>query len=124
VSSLQLEKAERGFSFQKDGPLDMRMDHDLALTADEVVNQYPERDLANLIFQFGEERRSRQIARAIVRSRPIHGTRVLASVIAGQFILEVENGSTRQLELFQALRIHVNDELSKIAHLFIQPLTC
>jgi 16S rRNA (cytosine1402-N4)-methyltransferase len=115
VSSLQLNKAERGFSFQKEGPLDMRMDQDLALTADEVINQYSERDLANLIFQFGEEHRSRVIARAIVRSRPIHGTTGLASVIAAAI------HSNRRLRIhpatrtFQALRIFVNDELGKIA---------
>lgn len=119
VSSLQLEKAERGFSFQKDGPLDMRMDHDLALTADEVVNQYPEKDLANLIFQFGEERRSRPIARAIVRSRPIHGTRVLASVIAKAVHSRSRERIHPATRTFQALRIFVNDELGKIAP-FIQ----
>jgi len=115
VSSLQLEKAERGFSFQKDGPLDMRMDHDLALTADEVINQYPEKDLANLIFQFGEEHRSRTIARAIVRSRPIHSTRVLASVIARAVHSRSRERIHPATRTFQALRIFVNDELGKIA---------
>ena len=115
VSSLQLEKADRGFSFQKDGPLDMRMDHDSALTADEVVNQYPEKDLANLIFQFGEERRSRPIARAIVRSRPIHSTLALAAVIARAVHPRHRERIHPATRTFQALRIFVNDELGKIA---------
>ena len=115
MSSLQLDKAERGFSFQKDGPLDMRMDHDLALTADEVINQYPERDLANLIFQFGEEHRSRAIARAIVRSRPVHGTRVLASLIARAVHSHGRERIHPATRTFQALRIFVNDELGKIS---------
>ncbi|MFN8007678.1 MAG: 16S rRNA (cytosine(1402)-N(4))-methyltransferase RsmH [Terriglobia bacterium] len=115
VSSLQLEKAERGFSFLKDGPLDMRMDQDLALTADEVVNHYPEKDLANLIFQFGEERHSRAIARAIVRSRPLHRTGALASVIARSFRARGHGRIHPATRTFQAIRIFVNDELGKIA---------
>ena len=114
ISSLQLEKAERGFSFQREGPLDMRMDRDLALTADEVINQYSERDLANLIFQFGEEHRSRIIARAIVRSRPIHDTRALASVIAAALRSNSRARIHPATRTFQALRIFVNDELGKI----------
>ncbi|MFB3917427.1 MAG: 16S rRNA (cytosine(1402)-N(4))-methyltransferase RsmH [Terriglobales bacterium] len=68
VSSLQLEDAARGFSFQAEGPLDMRMDPHAALTAEQVVNQFDEKTLADLIYEFGEERRSRRIARAIVRA--------------------------------------------------------
>ncbi|HST09439.1 MAG TPA: 16S rRNA (cytosine(1402)-N(4))-methyltransferase RsmH, partial [Terriglobales bacterium] len=71
VSSLQLDKPERGFSFQAEGPLDMRMNTLSGETAEQVVNQVDEVTLANLIYEFGEERRSRRIARAIVRSRPI-----------------------------------------------------
>jgi 16S rRNA (cytosine1402-N4)-methyltransferase len=71
VSSMQLDEAHRGFSFRADGPLDMRMDTRSELTAEQVVNQADEEDLANLIYEFGEERRSRRIARAIVRARPV-----------------------------------------------------
>ncbi|HEY6250460.1 MAG TPA: 16S rRNA (cytosine(1402)-N(4))-methyltransferase RsmH, partial [Candidatus Angelobacter sp.] len=71
MSSLQLGDAARGFSFQAEGPLDMRMDPQEERTADQVVNHMREEDLANVIYEFGEERRSRRIARAIVRSRPI-----------------------------------------------------
>ena len=81
VSSLQLDDAARGFSFQADGPLDMRMDPRSERTAEQVVNHLDERELADVIYEFGEERRSRRIARAIVRSRPIRSTAHLAEVI-------------------------------------------
>ena len=120
VSSLQLGEAQRGFSFQQDGPLDMRMDTRDGTTAEQVVNQADEEDLANLIYEFGEERRSRRIARAIVRARPLRTTAELAEVVAaaapaikqpgGHFI----HPATRT---FQALRIHVNDELGEIRSL-------
>src|ERR1700690_3594396 len=71
VSSMQLEDAERGFSFQAEGPLDMRMNTQAGLTAEQVVNRFDERELADAIYEFGEERRSRRIARAIVRAGPI-----------------------------------------------------
>src|SRR5581483_12004961 len=82
VSSLQLSDAARGFSFQAEGPLDMRMNPQAELTAEQVVNRMDERELANVIYEFGEERRSRRIARAIVRSRPIRTTAQLAEVIS------------------------------------------
>ncbi len=82
VSSLQLDDATRGFSFQADGPLDMRMDPRSERTAEQVVNHLDERELADVIYEFGEERRSRRIARAIVRSRPIRSTAHLADVIS------------------------------------------
>src|SRR5207237_7023700 len=82
LSSLQLTNAERGFSFQAEGPLDMRMDPRSERTADQVVNRFDEEDLANLIYEFGEERRSRRIARAIVRARPIRSTAHLAQVVS------------------------------------------
>ncbi|MGC2536604.1 MAG: 16S rRNA (cytosine(1402)-N(4))-methyltransferase RsmH, partial [Candidatus Sulfotelmatobacter sp.] len=82
VSSLQLDNAARGFSFQADGPLDMRMDPRSERTAEQVVNHLDERELADVIYEFGEERRSRRIARAIVRSRPIRSTAHLADVIS------------------------------------------
>ncbi|MEW5978050.1 MAG: 16S rRNA (cytosine(1402)-N(4))-methyltransferase RsmH [Acidobacteriota bacterium] len=115
VSSLQLDTAARGFSFLKDGPLDMRMDLDLPLTAAEVVNLYREQDLANLIYQYGEEPQSRRIARAIVKARPFSSTKQLADLIAravGRLGSRRIHPATRT---FQALRIHVNDELNRLA---------
>ncbi|HTT21922.1 MAG TPA: 16S rRNA (cytosine(1402)-N(4))-methyltransferase RsmH, partial [Candidatus Sulfotelmatobacter sp.] len=82
VSSLQLDDAARGFSFQAEGPLDMRMDPHSEHTAEQVVNHLDERQLADVIYEFGEERRSRRIARAICRSRPIRNTAHLAEVIS------------------------------------------
>ena len=82
VSSLQLDNAARGFSFQADGPLDMRMDPRSERTAEQVVNHLDERQLADVIYEFGEERRSRRIARAICRSRPIRTTAQLAEIVS------------------------------------------
>ena len=117
VSSMQLDEAHRGFSFRSDGPLDMRMDPRKGLTAEQVVNQADEEDLANLIYEFGEERRSRRIARAIVRARPLSTTAELARVIsavAPPIKGEKIHPATRT---FQALRIRVNDELGEIQSL-------
>ena len=119
MSSMQLGEAHRGFSFQAelDGPLDMRMNPQRGMTAEQVVNQYGEKELANLIYIFGEEGRSRRIARAIVRARPISTTAQLAKVIsAGAPTMKSEriHPATRT---FQALRIHVNDELGEIESL-------
>ena len=117
VSSMQLDEAHRGFSFRTDGPLDMRMDTRRGLTAEQVVNQADEEDLANLIYEFGEERRSRRIARAIVRARPITTTAELArvvSAVAPPIKGEKIHPATRT---FQALRIRVNDELGEIQSL-------
>jgi 16S rRNA (cytosine1402-N4)-methyltransferase len=117
VSSMQLDEAHRGFSFRADGPLDMRMDPRSALTAEQVVNQADEEDLANLIYEFGEERRSRRIARAIVRARPISTTAELArivSAVAPPIKGEKIHPATKT---FQALRIRVNDELGEIQSL-------
>lgn len=119
VSSLQLDSAERGFSFQKDGPLDMRMDRELPLTADEIVNYYNEKDLANLIYQFGEEPLSRKIARAIVKARPLHSTRDLASVITRTVHPSGGHRIHPATRAFQALRIYVNDELNRLSQ-FLQ----
>ncbi|HYM09686.1 MAG TPA: 16S rRNA (cytosine(1402)-N(4))-methyltransferase RsmH [Bryobacterales bacterium] len=113
VSREQLETPARGFSFLTDGPLDMRMDPNQELTAERIVNRYGEKPLADLIYRFGEERRSRRITRAIVRARPLQGTRQLAEVIerAAPRTRERIHPATRT---FQALRIAVNDELGQL----------
>jgi len=116
VSSLQLSDAARGFSFQADGPLDMRMDPQNERTAEQVVNHLDERELADVIYEFGEERRSRRIARAIVRSRPIRSTAHLAEVISAA--ARPMNSEQRRIHpatrTFQALRIFVNRELDDL----------
>jgi 16S rRNA (cytosine1402-N4)-methyltransferase len=116
VSSLQLSDATRGFSFQADGPLDMRMDSRSERTAEQVVNHLDERELADVIYEFGEERRSRRIARAIVRSRPIRSTAHLADVISAA--ARPMNSEQRRIHpatrTFQALRIFVNRELDDL----------
>jgi 16S rRNA (cytosine1402-N4)-methyltransferase len=117
VSSLQLNEAARGFSFRADGPLDMRMDPRSELSAYQVVNQADEEDLANLIYEFGEERRSRRIARAIVRARPVTSTAELAAVVSA--VAPPINGEKIHpaTRTFQAIRIRVNDELGEIRSL-------
>ena len=116
VSTLQLNDAARGFSFQADGPLDMRMDPQSERTAEQVVNHLDERELADVIYEFGEERRSRRIARAIVRSRPIRSTAHLADVISAA--ARPMNSESRRIHpatrTFQALRIFVNRELDDL----------
>jgi 16S rRNA (cytosine1402-N4)-methyltransferase len=116
VSSLQFDNAARGFSFQAEGPLDMRMNPQSELTADQVVNQFDEPTLADLIYEFGEERRSRRIARAIVRSRPIRSTKHLAEVIsaAARPMNQAERRIHPATKTFQALRIFVNRELEEL----------
>jgi len=116
VSSLQLDDAARGFSFQADGPLDMRMDPRSERTAEQVVNHLDERKLADVIYEFGEERRSRRIARAIVRSRPIQTTAQLADVIsaAARPMNQAERRIHPATRTFQALRIFVNRELDDL----------
>jgi 16S rRNA (cytosine1402-N4)-methyltransferase len=118
VSSLQLQDPERGFSFQADGPLDMRMNPMSGDTAEQVVNHIDERKLADVIYEFGEERRSRRIARAIVRSRPILTTKQLVDVISAAarpmklgYKHDRIHPATRT---FQALRIFVNHELDDL----------
>ncbi len=116
VSSLQLSDAARGFSFQAEGPLDMRMDPRSERTAEQVVNHLDERELADVIYEFGEERRSRRIARAIVRSRPIRSTAHLAGVISAA--ARPMNSESKRIHpatrTFQALRIFVNRELDDL----------
>lgn len=119
VSSPQLDDGSRGFSYQQDAPLDMRMDQSQALTAEEVVNTWPEEELKQILSRYGEERYSPRIAAAICRRRekaPIHTTLELVDVIRSampaQALREKQHPAKRS---FQALRIAVNDELGAIA---------
>ena len=130
VSSMQLDNTERGFSFLRDGPLDMRMDNTQNLSAATIVNEYAEREIADIIYKYGEERLSRQIARRIVSRRPIHTTGELSEIVAGCIYtargtrghnknrsksrsdrLDDSHPATRT---FQALRIAVNSELASL----------
>jgi 16S rRNA (cytosine1402-N4)-methyltransferase len=119
VSSMQLQNAARGFSFQAEGPLDMRMNTQSGLTAEQVVNRFDERELADAIYEFGEERRSRRIARAICRARPIHTTARLAEVVsaAARPMNQAERRIHPATKTFQALRILVNRELDDLKQL-------
>jgi 16S rRNA (cytosine1402-N4)-methyltransferase len=119
VSSMQFDTPERGFSFLHDAPLDMRLGPHVPQTAADLVNKLSERELADLIYQYGEERDSRKIARAIVKARPVHTTRELAAVI--------ESVSPRRgkrvhpaTRTFQALRISVNEELDSVKEVLPQ----
>jgi len=118
VSSLQLGDPGRGFSFQAEGPLDMRMNPMSGETAEQVVNHIDERELADVIYEFGEERRSRRIARAIVRSRPIRTTTQLVEVVSAA--ARPMNWKHERIRIhpatrtFQALRIFVNRELDDL----------
>jgi 16S rRNA (cytosine1402-N4)-methyltransferase len=110
---MQFDNAERGFSFMHDGPLDMRFGPQALMSAEEIINTFDERELADMIYRYGEDRDSRKIARAIVASRPLHTTRELVAVI--------EKASPRRgdklhpaTQTFQALRIAVNDELAAV----------
>jgi 16S rRNA (cytosine1402-N4)-methyltransferase len=111
---MQFDEAHRGFSFQAEGNLDMRMNPREGVTAEQVVNQAGEKELADLIYEFGEERRSRRIARAIVRARPVTTTVQLARVVAGALGTMKGERIHPATRTFQALRIYVNAELSEI----------
>jgi 16S rRNA (cytosine1402-N4)-methyltransferase len=110
ISTLELESPERGFSFRWAGPLDMRMNPDLTLTAAEIVNHWPEKELADLLYHKAEERDSRRIARAIVRARPIRDTEHLATVVAGVRKARGRQKLQPATKTFLALRIAVNRE--------------
>ena len=114
ASSMHFDEAHRGFSFQAEGPLDMRMNPRHGPTAAQVVNQFGEKELADLIYEFGEERRSRRIARAIVRARPITTTAQLAKVVAAAAPAMKSDRIHPATRTFQALRIYVNAELDEI----------
>ncbi len=115
VSRYQLTAAERGFSLMADGPLDMRMDRSGGLTAADFVNELPERELADLIYQLGEERRSRRISRAIVRARPILTTGRLAQVV--ESAVPRTGRMHPATQTFMALRLRVNGELEDLEDL-------
>jgi 16S rRNA (cytosine1402-N4)-methyltransferase len=124
VSSPQLDKAERGFSFRFDGPLDMRMGLS-SVTAAEVVNTYAQDDLANLIYRYGEEKKSRAIARAIVADRqaqPFETTAQLAELVR-RIVPKSRDGIDPSTRTFQALRIYVNDELGQLERSLEQALS-
>jgi 16S rRNA (cytosine1402-N4)-methyltransferase len=114
VSSLQLNEAHRGFSFMADGPLDMRMDTRSEPTAEQVVNEADENELADLIYEYGDERRSRRIARAIVRGRPVTTTGQLSRIVASAAPAMKQDKIHPATRTFQALRIYVNRELDEI----------
>lgn len=121
LSSWHLSQAERGFSFQKEGPLDMRMDPDNPVTAEKLVNELSERELARILREYGEEKYAGRIARAIVKNRPIRTTTELARIVAECY----PTGPHRihpATRTFQALRIAVNDELSALAEALPQTL--
>jgi 16S rRNA (cytosine1402-N4)-methyltransferase len=122
VSSMQLDTPGRGFSFQTDAPLDMRFDPRNPVRAADLVNELPESELANLLSRYGEERRARQVARAIVAARPLETTTQLARVVAAV------TGSGRPgmhpaTRTFQALRIAVNHELDALEEFLPQALS-
>ena len=114
VSSLHLEIGDRGFSFDRDGPLDMRFNRTQRLDAKKIVNEYPEHRLARIIRDFGEERRARRIARAIVSGRPLTTTGELARIVAGAFRGPRRTRIHPATLTFQALRIAVNRELEHL----------
>jgi 16S rRNA (cytosine1402-N4)-methyltransferase len=117
VSSMQLDRGERGFSYRSDAPLDMRMGDEDGPTASDVVNRYPEERLADVIFRLGEDRHGRRIARAIARARErrqIETTAQLAAIVAGA-VPRRRGGPHPARRTFQAIRIEVNGELDELA---------
>jgi 16S rRNA (cytosine1402-N4)-methyltransferase len=114
VSSLELDDVQRGFSFRGAGPLDMRMDPRQELTADEIVNRWPEKELADLLYQNAEERDSRRIARNVVRARPIRDTAHLATVVAGGRKARGRQRLHPATKTYLALRIAVNRESEEL----------
>jgi 16S rRNA (cytosine1402-N4)-methyltransferase len=124
VSSMQLDQAARGFSFREAGPLDMRMNAEDELTADEIVNRWPERELADLLYREADEHDSRRIARAIMRARPLRDTAHLATTVAGARKQWGRQRLHPATKTFLALRIAVNREMEELGQfLFRTPAT-
>jgi 16S rRNA (cytosine1402-N4)-methyltransferase len=127
ASSMQFDTPERGFSFMQDAPLDMRFGPHVSQTAADIVNGYSERELADLIYEYGEERDSRKIARAIVKARPLHTTRELVAAIESVSPRRGSFGKLRSVHpatrTFQALRIAVNEELASIQEVLPQAVS-
>ena len=113
VSSMQLDRAERGFSFQADGPLDMRMSQS-GMTAADFVNTAPEEEIADVLYRYGEEPRSRRVARAIVAARPLSRTAELANVVRRALGHKPHDKKDPATRAFQAIRIHLNGELDEL----------
>jgi 16S rRNA (cytosine1402-N4)-methyltransferase len=114
VSSMQLDQAARGFSFREAGPLDMRMNAEDELTAEDIVNRWPEKEIADLLYREAEEHDSRRIARAIVRARPIRDTAHLATTVAGARKVWGRQRLHPATKTFLALRIAVNREMEEL----------
>jgi 16S rRNA (cytosine1402-N4)-methyltransferase len=114
VSSRQLDEPGRGFSYRKDGPLDMRMGPDAPYTAAEIVNEWPVDRLADVIYRYGEEPLARQIARAIVAGRPLESTSKLSTVVAAVIPAARRRAGHPARRTFQAIRMAVNDELEAV----------
>lgn len=121
VSSIQLDSIQRGFSLRHDAQLDMRFDPETPLKASDLVNHLPENELANILFRFGEEKRSRQVARAIVSNRPIRTTWQLADLVA-KVTSSGKEGMHPATRTFQALRIAVNHELEAVESVLPQAI--
>lgn len=115
VSSMQLDRAERGFSFQADGPLDMRMGRDGESAAD-FLNRAPEEEIADVVYRYGEEPKSRRIARAIVAARPVERTGQLAQIVRKAAGWREGRRKDPATQTFQAIRIHLNEELKELEH--------
>ena len=123
VSSLQLDAESRGFSFRRADPLDMRFSYNQNLSASQIINNYDENELANIIFYFGEEKKSRKIAKTIVRNRPIKSSLELAELICEVIPRKKNQKINPATKTFQAIRIAVNDELSALETALNESLT-
>lgn len=114
VSSMQIDEVDRGFAYSRSAPLDMRMDTTAELTAEQVVNTYPQSEIARILWQYGEERFARRIARRIVASRPLHTSDDLVAAVDAAVPAAQRRKGHPAKRTFQALRIEVNDELTSL----------